>query len=112
MPIAVRPLALTIPLTHHTIGTTFETLASRTLIPRPLLIVLVYALPILIVAAVVVMSGYLLLQATGDQSGAAVMRWLSGGLLLLIVIDLVLLVAALGVNAIAQRPDRSDGSSE
>ena len=73
------------------------------MVPKPVLTVLVFALPILIVGYGVLMGGYALAQALQDQVAALVLRWVAAGCLILLVIDLILLVGSLGVNALAER---------
>ncbi len=73
------------------------------MIPRRLLAVLVLTLPILVVAFAVVMGGQALAQATGDASGARGLFWVGMSCLMLLVVDLLLLVMALGINAMDQR---------
>ena len=65
--------------------------------PRRLLTALVFGLPILGTAFVVVMGGYLLVAAMGDVMAARVLQWIGATLLMLIVGDALLLVALLGV---------------
>ena len=78
------------------------------MIPRPLLTILVYALPVLIVAFGVLMGGYGLAKAVGDPVGGTVLWWIAMGCLVLIVIDVLLLVAALGVSALVASDRRDD----
>ena len=80
------------------------------MIPRQILTVLVFALPVLVVAFGVLMGGFLLAQAMQDPVGAGGLRWIAIGVLLLMVTDIVLLVGALGINALGDRDDRSDSS--
>jgi hypothetical protein len=51
-----------------------------------------------------------LTQATGDQIPAIVLKWIAAAALILLVVDLLLLVLALGVNA-AMRGDDESGST-
>jgi hypothetical protein len=81
-------------------------------VPRPVLVILVFALPVLAVAFGVVLGGAALAQATQDLPGALVLRWIAMGLLMLAITDLVLLVGVLGIRALdepPEPPDRSDG---
>ena len=80
------------------------------MIPRPILAILVFALPLLVVAFGVVLGGAALAQATLDTAGGQVLRWIAMGLLMLAVLDLVLLVGVLGINALADPRDGSDRS--
>lgn len=68
-----------------------------------MLVVLVAALPVLIVAFAVLMGGESLARATADAVSARVLFWVAMGALMLLVVDVVLLVGALGINAVAQR---------
>lgn len=81
-------------------------------IPRQILTVLVFALPVLVVAFGVLMGGFLLAQAMEDSPGAEVLRWIAIGVLLVMVTDIVLLVGVLGIKALGDRDDRSDSSGE
>jgi hypothetical protein len=78
-------------------------------VPRSFLKTLVFALPLLVVGFAVVMGGYALAHATDDSAGAAVLWWVAMGCLMLICIDLVLLVGALGANAMGPPDRRQDG---
>jgi hypothetical protein len=78
-------------------------------IPRSALVFLVFALPVLVVAFGVVLGGAALAQATQDLPAGLVLRWIAMGLLMLAIIDLILLVGVLGIRALDEPPDRSDG---
>ena len=81
------------------------------MIPRPILTVLVLLLPVLIVAFAALMGGSALAQAMQDEPGAKVLRWIGVGTLLLTVVDLILLVGALGLRALVdddRRPRSGD----
>ena len=86
-----------------------ETNRGSSVVPRKVLIVLVFAYPLLIVSFGVLMGGYALLARTGDSSAALAMWRVGGGCLVLLVVDVVLLIGALGINAIATH--RSDDLS-
>ena len=81
---------------------------SQTVIPRTVLVSLVYGLPLLVVAFGVLMGAYGLAQATEDLPAARVLRGVAASCLLLIVTDIILLVGALGVNALSKAEERSD----
>lgn len=67
--------------------------------------VLVYILPILVVAFGVLMGGFALSQATNDQVGAS-LYWRGAMIcLMLLVGNIVLLVGVLGIDAL-NRSDR------
>ena len=83
----------------------FDESEEKTLIPRRILVVLVLALPVLLVAFAVVMGGWGRAQGMGDPGGATALRWIAMGCLMLLVIDLILLLMALGLNAIEERRD-------
>lgn len=70
------------------------------MIPRPVLTILVFALPLLIVTFAVVLGVSALTQAMQDEAGARVLRWISVGVLVLAVIDTLLLLCALGMQAL------------
>lgn len=78
---------------------------SRIVIPKRFLLVLVFALPILAVAFGVLMGAFALAQAMQDLVGARALLWVAISALLLLILDVVLLVMALGINA-AQDRDR------
>ena len=75
------------------------------MVPRQILAILVYALPLLGVTLIVLIGGYALASGTGDNGAARVMWWIAMSCLMLLISDLVLLVAALGINALG-REDR------
>jgi hypothetical protein len=77
-------------------------------VPRRLLFSLVLALPVLVVAFAVLMGGEALARATGDAVGAAVLFYVAMAALMLLAGDVLFLVAALGVNALAERETRDD----
>jgi hypothetical protein len=77
-------------------------------IPRRFLVILVYALPLLVVAFAVLTGGAALAQATQDAPGALVLRWIASAILMLAITDLVLLVGVLGVNAVHDDRDRPE----
>ena len=80
---------------------------------RRVLIVMLFALPVLLVALAVLMGGYGLTSATGDGVAAGVLWWIGMATLGLIVADVVLLVGALGVAAVlADDEDESDAGGE
>ena len=70
------------------------------MIPRPLLVVLVFALPILCVTFAVVLGAGALAQGMGDAVGGRVLFWVAMGALMLLVIDALLLLGVLGIKAI------------
>jgi len=84
--------------------------ASGDVIPRRILTILVFALPVLVVAFGVLMGGFVLAQAVEDAPGAKVLRWIAIGILMLTIADVVLLVGVLGVRALGDQDDRSDSS--
>lgn len=73
------------------------------MVPRRILVVLVLALPVLVVAFAVVMGGGGLAQGMGDPAGATALRWIGMACLMLLVMDGLLLLLALGLNAIDER---------
>lgn len=70
------------------------------MIPKRVLLVLVYALPILMVAFGVLMGGYALAQAMQDLAGARVLLWIAVAALMLLTVDALLLLLVLGINAV------------
>lgn len=73
------------------------------MVPKPILVVLVAALPVLVVAFAVLMGGEALARATSDAISARVLFWVAMSVLMLLVADVLLLVASLGLNAVSQR---------
>lgn len=82
------------------------------MVPKPALIVLVYALPILVVAYGVLMGGATLASAVQDAVAALAMRWIAAGCLVLLVIDLVLLIGVLGVNSLDRHEPPGNSGDE
>lgn len=82
------------------------------MVPRRLLFLLVVALPVLVVAFAVLMGAEALARATGDAVGASVLFYVAMSALMLLVVDLVLMVAVLGVAALAERESREDSSRD
>ena len=70
------------------------------MIPRPLLLVLVYGLPVLVVAFAVILGAASLAQAMGDAAGGRALVWVATAALILLIIDVLLLVGALGLAAL------------
>jgi hypothetical protein len=75
------------------------------MIPRPLLVTLVFALPILVVTFGVVLGAAALAQGLGDAAGARGLSWLAIAALLLLVIDSLLLLVVLGMRALNERDE-------
>ena len=69
-------------------------------IPHSILKTLVFALPLLICTFAVVLGVSTLTQAMQDDGGARVLRWISVGVLVLAVIDMLLLLGVLGLQAL------------
>ena len=70
------------------------------MVPRPVLTLLVFGLVLLLVAFAVLMAFYALVSAMGDPKGATALLWAANTCLVLLVIDMVLLLAALGLKAL------------
>ena len=75
---------------------------------RSVLLVLVYALPLLVVLFAVTMAGRELSQSTGDAAGANFLWRLATICLILLATDVVLLVGTLGIQAVT----RSSGDTD
>jgi hypothetical protein len=77
------------------------------LVPRRIFAVLVSGLAIFIVAFAVLMAFYALVSALGDSPGALVLLRSAVATLVLLLVDLLLLVGALGLAAVGkhQRDD-------
>jgi predicted exporter len=69
-------------------------------IPRPVLKTLVFALPLLVCTFAVMLGVSALTQAMQDEVGARTLRWISVGVLVLAVIDVLLLLGVLGLQAL------------
>jgi len=69
-------------------------------VPRSILKTLVLLLPLLVCTFAVVLGVSALTQAMQDDVGARVLRWISLGVLVLAVIDMLLLVGVLGLQAL------------
>ena len=67
------------------------------MIPRFLLPTLLALLAVLIVTCAVLMGGYGIAAAVGDATGAQVLWWIAMSCIILLVIDCLLLVAALAI---------------
>lgn len=80
------------------------------MIPRRFLTILVFALPVLVVAFGVLTGGAVLAQAVEDAPAANVLRWIAISILMLTVADVVLLVGVLGIKALGDEDNRSDSS--
>ncbi len=79
------------------------------MLPRPVITCLVLSLPILLVSAAVASGGYLAVDAAGDHMGAATLRWCLVALLMLTAVDVILLAAALGIQALQRgAPDEHE----
>ncbi|MDP6556765.1 MAG: hypothetical protein QGG71_18985 [Pirellulaceae bacterium] len=80
------------------------------MISRRVITVLVAGFATLGVAFSLLMAVSMLVAALGDAPGATVLRWVACGCGILVAIDLVLLVVALGLNAIdgASRHDENE----
>ena len=86
--------------------------ASGGVIPRRILTILVFALPVLVVAFGVLMGGSILAQAVEDAPVAKVLRSIAIGIMMLTITDVVLLVGVLGIRALGDEDNRSDSSGE
>jgi hypothetical protein len=73
---------------------------TNLVIPRRFLSVLVLALPVLVVTFSVVAGASMLAAGLGDAPGAAALRWVAIAALIVLVVDALLLVAALGIRAV------------
>lgn len=72
------------------------------MVPRKALTVLVFGIPVLLVTFTVVMAFELVLSAVGDAGSAAAARAVGVGTLALLLIDLTLVISALGFRALEQ----------
>ena len=81
------------------------------MIPRRVIVALLLPAPVLIVSFAVLLGGSALALATGDRPAANVLKWIAVASLMLLVVDLLLLVLALGVNAAGKSADDNAGPS-
>ena len=79
------------------------------MISRRFLTILVYGLPILVVAFGVLMGAKSLAQATNDTVAANVLWWIAVACLVTLLVNLVLLVGVLGVEALSRQDNRRGG---
>ncbi len=80
------------------------------MVPRPFLVTLVLALPVIVVAFAVVMAGYALSVATGDHAGGRILFGFGTACLMIGLIDAILLVGVLGLNALNGPGHRNEDS--
>jgi hypothetical protein len=73
------------------------------MIPRSLLAILVFALPILVVTFGVVLGASALADGLGDAAGSRGLFWVAMATLVLIVIDALLMLVVLGLRALDER---------
>jgi len=91
----------------------YASLDELNVVPHRVLVILVYALPVLVVSLAVLMGGHALLNAANESPaiGSTVFLWVGISCLIFLIIDIVLLVGALGINAIAAGNEQSENSS-
>lgn len=70
------------------------------MIPRPILSLLVFGLVLLLVAFSVLMAFYALISAMGDSAGATALLWAAIICLVMLVVDMILLLGALGLRSL------------
>jgi hypothetical protein len=75
------------------------------MIYRPLLTVLVLVLPVLVLTFAVLLGASSLTGAMGDTVGSYGLFWCAMVALVLLIIDALLLLMVLGIQAIDQRED-------
>jgi len=78
------------------------------LLPRPVFAGLVFSLPVLITTLAVVMGFYLILHLAGDGLGARILFGVGLGALILLVINVVLVVCVLSLDALENQTDSLD----
>ena len=78
------------------------------MIPRWFLAGLVFALPILLVTFAVVLGASALAGGLGDVAGSRGLFWFAMAALILLVIDILLLLAVLGIRAVNESRDREE----
>jgi hypothetical protein len=75
------------------------------MIPRPLLLTLVFALPILVVTFGVGLGASALARGLGDIAGSQGLFWFAIVALVLLVIDALLLLIVLGIRALEEEQE-------
>ena len=78
------------------------------MVSRRVITVLVAGFASLLVAFSLLIAASILAAGLGDELGATVLRWVACGGGILATIDFVLLVIALGLNAVEPPPRRDD----
>lgn len=73
--------------------------------------ILVFALPPLVVAFAIIMGSHWLFAASQDAAAATATRWVGGVILMLLILDLILLVAVLGIRQLAADQEQEEGES-
>ncbi len=82
------------------------------MVPKKLLQVLVFALPLSLVGFAVLMGGSALARALGDPGGARALGWIAAAVLMLGLTDMILLITALGLQALAGPPPDPSGDPD
>ena len=77
---------------------------------KRLLSILVFALPVLVVAFAIVMGSHALFVASGDDAAATATRWVGGAMAMLLGMDLILLVAVLGIRQLSEEVSEDESS--
>jgi len=75
------------------------------MIPRPFLITLVFALPILVVALAVILGAAALASALGDAAGSRGLLWVAVSATMILVMDALMLLVVLGLRALEEPRD-------
>ena len=78
------------------------------MIPRWLLMTLVFALPILAIGFGVVLGASLLTSALGDATGSYGLFWFAMAALILLIIDSLFLLITLGIRALDERLEQDE----
>ena len=78
------------------------------MIPRWFLAGLVLALPVLIVTFAVVMGASALAGGLGDAAGSRGLFWFAIAALILLIINILLLLAVLGIRAVNESREREE----
>lgn len=86
--------------------------ADIPVVPKKLLQVLVFVLPLSLVSFAVLMGGSALARALGDPGGARVLGWIAAAVLMLGLTDMILLITALGLQALARPAADSSGDPD
>jgi hypothetical protein len=103
---------LTEAISSGKIGEIGKTIMDRPPIPRHSIALAIAGAIILPIAICLILAVASLLSAMGDSIGGGAMRWVALGCGIIWTLDLILLVLALGVNALSATDDADSTDSD